>query len=643
MTRKIYAATLTCLSLFFSTFIYGQSWQWGISGGSSDADMNNRNETVIDMATDNAGNIYVLSMVLENNLQVNGHSKTGYGYWDLMVSSFSCDGTYRWSKDIGGSDWDTPIAIKADTIGGVYVTGILALGSVAAGHFDVDTSIPTTKKSMFLVKYDTAGNYKWLRMPQADTVTAQAFSNTGPLDLDVDGTGNIFLFCQLQQGAYASGAYVAPIKGDYILKYNAAGTCTGGFKLEMNIRDVGYLHMSRDHKHGGRYYFACTNVGGPDSMGTNKITHSMYVGAFNSQGQFLWKRENTAQNRGFNSRPAIDDSGYIYLAGDAWYNDTFNNYAVNNLINYHANLPLIMKLDSNGNSKWVVNGSADGPAYAYSIALRTSNEVVVTGNYPRKLIFVGAADTLSQSVNAGYDVYLARFNAHTGQGIFIDSLESSYGFDETPRAMVSNGTGQVYVGGEFAADIRVAHDTLESIGGQSDFFVAKYGCNCAPTAASYASTVNNAAHSADFTYNGSIPYDSLKWTFGDAQQTYTTGITTSHTYAVPGTYNVCVTAYTTCDSNTYCHTVQVAVGVANIAGMENIIIYPNPSSEELHIDNAAQGTKVRLFNVMGQMVYEGMIQGKNDAINISALKQGTYLITLTDNEGHTGTSKLVKE
>ncbi|MBS1583990.1 MAG: T9SS type A sorting domain-containing protein [Bacteroidetes bacterium] len=646
MTRKIYAATLTCLSLFFSTFIYGQSWQWGISGGSSDVDINNFDETVTDMATDKGGNVYVLSKVLQSNLQVDGHPKTGFGDWDIMLSSFSCDGNYRWSKMIGADvGSDAGMAVKTDTLGGVYVTGYMFMGNLGYhGHIDTDTTIATTYKSMFLVKFDTAGIYKWLRLPQADTVTAQAFSITAPLDMDVDGTGNIFMFCQLQQGSYGGGAFIAPVKGDYILKYNATGACTGGFKLEMNIRDVGYLHMSRDHKHGGRYYFAGTNMGGPDSMGTNKITHSMYVGAYNSQGQFLWKRENTSQNRGFNTRPAIDDSGSIVLIGDAWYIDTFNSYVV------HAGamntVPLVVKVDSNGTNKWAQNDSTDvayGGGYGYGIALRTADEVVATGSYAGRMIWKGSPTIPHKQPNGGLDIFVTRFNLHTGEVINVDTLASSWGFDENPSVAVGNGKGQIYIGGEFAADLRVAHDTLESIGGQSDFFVAKYGCNCAPIAASYASTVNNAAHSADFTYNGSVPYDSLKWTFGDAQQTYTTGTTTSHTYAVPGTYNVCVTAYTTCDSNTYCHTVQVAVGVSNIAGMEHIIIYPNPSSDELHIDNAAQGTKVRLFNVMGQMVYEGMIQGKNEAINISALKQGTYLITLTDSKGHTGTSKLVKE
>lgn len=642
MINILRTVSLVALCILASQQISAQGWQWGKRGGSSEFDVNNFNETVVDMATDKNGNVYVLGKVKKLDLSVDGHSLNGFGGWDHVVSSFSCDGTYRWSKVIGTSSNDDARAIKTDTLGGVYIIGSLTMVNNYTGHFDTDTTLAISPKSLYLVKYDTGGNFKWLRMPQADTVTAQSLAGTKAIDLDVDGAGNCYFACQLQQGAYASGAYVAPSLGTYVLQYNAQGNFVSGMQLDMSIYYLIYLHMARDHKN-GRFYFCGYNAGGTNNMGGNPITHSMYAGAFNSQGQFLWERENTAQNRGFNSRPVIDDSGYVYMAGDAWYNDVFNGYSVSNTLNYPANLPFVVKLDSNGNNKWAVNGSADGPAYAYSIALRNNNEVIVSGNYPRKLLFAGAPDTLSQSTNAGYDIYLARFNAHTGVGIFLDSLESSYGYDETPRAMASDGRGNVYVGGEFAADLRVPGDTLQNIGGQTDFFVAKYGCNCGATLANYTANVNNAAHTADFTYTGSAPYDSLKWSFGDNTTANTGNDTISHSYAVPGSYQVCVTVYTACDSNTYCSTVQVAVGVANVPGMADVIIYPNPSAGELHIDHAAIGTTVRIYNIMGQQVYTATVDKDHDTINIAKLSKGTYLISLTDSEGHTGNSKLVKE
>src|ERR1035437_10952072 len=97
---------LISASLFTYQMVYAQSWQWGKRGGSSDAGSGGSDETVIDMATDQHGNIYVLSQVMQTGLSVDGHAITGWGYYDILISSFKCDGTYRWSKDLGGNSDD---------------------------------------------------------------------------------------------------------------------------------------------------------------------------------------------------------------------------------------------------------------------------------------------------------------------------------------------------------------------------------------------------------------------------------------------------------------------------------------------------------------------------------------------------------
>ena len=77
----------------------------------------------MDMATDPHGNVYVLSTVMQTALNVDGHSITGYGAQDILLTSFTCDGTYRWSKDLGGNMKirDLAAAVKSRYAGrGVY-------------------------------------------------------------------------------------------------------------------------------------------------------------------------------------------------------------------------------------------------------------------------------------------------------------------------------------------------------------------------------------------------------------------------------------------------------------------------------------------------------------------------------------------
>lgn len=99
----------TILILLIALSAHSQTWQWGKRGGSTDnlsTIGSSRREEVIAMATDSQKNIYVLSPVGQTLLNIDGNPKTNYGdsssKTDFALSSFSCDGTYRWSKIIGG-------------------------------------------------------------------------------------------------------------------------------------------------------------------------------------------------------------------------------------------------------------------------------------------------------------------------------------------------------------------------------------------------------------------------------------------------------------------------------------------------------------------------------------------------------------
>lgn len=102
MKTKIILLTVCYLMVGFS---YSQSWQWGKRGGSVDQlDYlgSNRQEEVYGIVTDSHNNIYTISYVGKNNLNVDGNPKTNFGddttLTDVCLSSFSCDGSYRWSK-----------------------------------------------------------------------------------------------------------------------------------------------------------------------------------------------------------------------------------------------------------------------------------------------------------------------------------------------------------------------------------------------------------------------------------------------------------------------------------------------------------------------------------------------------------------
>jgi hypothetical protein len=86
---------------------YSQTWQWGKSGGTTDS-FNGLTEQVKSTCTDIYGNVYMVSDVGSTNSQIDGVPKqnynNGFGLRDGIIASFSCNGTYRWSKVFWGGE-----------------------------------------------------------------------------------------------------------------------------------------------------------------------------------------------------------------------------------------------------------------------------------------------------------------------------------------------------------------------------------------------------------------------------------------------------------------------------------------------------------------------------------------------------------
>jgi len=638
--------------LFFHSSVNAQSLRWGAGGGSSDGSTGGPDETVVDMATDPAGNIYVLSNVFQTSLSVAGHSKSAYGSRDIMLSSFTCDGTYRWSKLFGGSSDDVAAAIKTDTLGGVYITGYLASHFITL-HLDSDTSWATgsSYKTLFLAKYDTGGNYKWLNMPESDTVGIAAASHNTAIDMDVDGSGNIYLMTGLLPGSYAGGSFVATSIGVYILKYNSNGFFQNSTKMQIGYTRIGPqgLSMKKDFTL-NRYYITGNGVGITSLVGSltfngTAMTEPLFIGAFDNSGTFLWKRENTSGYGTWFGRAAIDNQHNIYIAGTSQalsIPDTFNSYVVYNSVTIHGTAPLIVKLDTNGTNIWANHASSNNATFASNIILNGSN-VTMAGNYNGKLVCSGLDSLYHPSaIGEGYDIFLLALNASTGTFLKLDSITSGFPDIEFATGITADRHGNVYVGGNFSSSLFVNTDSITSIGGGSDFFVAKYGydnCNC--TTSPVANYTHSGTTTVNFTYTGSTTgLDSVVWTFGDGSTAR--GNTASHTYTTSGTYYACVAVYTACGSNTHCDSVSTTTGVDNVGTFSNINIYPNPMSNTLVIQHAIPGTQLTLFNLMGEQVYHCTITNTTQQINTTQLPRGTYLLQLRTNNGDRMNRTLIK-
>lgn len=654
------------------------SWQWGKRGGTPTTPISSGAfETVLDMATDPNGNVYVLARLAAGLVSdVDGH--TGYNYRDgYCLASWDCRGDFRWLKGMGQSSSEMAY-LGVDSLGGVYISGFM-LGSddnplyPFNGHdyIEDDTIIPSDHKKMCIAKFDTSGHFKWLRRPQPDTSDYRDVWNVkcNISGMSVSLAGDIYLMGYYNPGLYADG-YVIAQSGFYVIRYNKDGVFQETIPMDIETTNQGsttgtqilegvgnialYSHFSRDN-HNGRFYicgrynpdmgtlkFGSVSIQSALSAQTGLDGNPIFLAAFSADGSCLWSKQSDADNYGdITSGAEFDKNGNIYVSGGIYINNTFNGYTSDS---NQSGAPFVMSMDSSGNLLWASNAKITMNCSATGGGL--INGVFGVDGFYGKLIQWDTLKVTTTSPNpmlGNYSIFMTRFNALTGDVISLDSIHSN-----TPNTTSSTLTydlkGNFYVGGRFAYQLFPGNDTLTSIGGHYDWFVAKFGwenCNCEVPVPDFSAS-GGANFGMSFTYSGSTA-NSYEWDFGDGSSSGS-GANPSHTYPHAGSYRVCVTASNSCGSNNTCRTITVGTtGIGEIPGFAEVSVYPNPATQTLTISGASSGTRLGIYDALGRLMLNKTLKGGKDQIDVRQLSAGIYIMRFTDKEGRRGNVKFVKE
>ncbi|MEO6832555.1 MAG: hypothetical protein ABI169_10140, partial [Chitinophagaceae bacterium] len=577
-----------------------QTWQWGKRGGDKFDGINPTPEdAVIDMATDKNGNVYLVAEIEggDGTGDIDGHALAHYGFKDVVVASFSCNGSYRWSKVIGGNYTDFARSIKTDSIGHVYVE--VGVAPAAPVYFDADSTQPASvNKIETLIQYDTSGNFKWLRQPATDTISLVNGNRQISYDVYVAGNGDVYWFTLMTPGLVSGASWVVPQKQPYILKYNAQGVMTDHIAMPMKTDGVIFDAVGLTRSKSGKFIIGGTQDSYSSTkklvVGGTTVNHSTVLLCISPLGTLLWQKENafySLSNRMW-ARPQIDNQGNVYYGGDAAKGDVFNGYTFTNSYpaTFQSSLPYVGKCDSNGAFLWTIGAGGDATNRQNSLVLKNNNEIWLSGS--NNSSHWDATHYIQSAINTGYRIYAARFNS-SGTILSLDTVWGTGGNQFIADCNAVDPKGNLYIGGEFSNDLNVGPNHLINGGGASDFFVAKFGypcyCTTQPTA-SFNSVATG--KTLKFTYTGTTTnIDSVVWSWGDGQQqTVKSGYTTplSHTYTGGGSYTACANVYGSCGSSSYCK--QTALGVSGISAFNGVSIYPNPAATYFTVEGASGAT-----------------------------------------------------
>lgn len=566
--------------ILISHTIHAQSWQWGKRGGSTDNLGLNYIEEVQSIVTDSQNNVYFISSVGKNGLDIDGVIKTNYGdnttLVDVALTSFSCNGTYRWSKIIGGANWDKVDNIMIDQQDNIYISGRFGgcNDSTYPPRIENDVLISQTPQDcslIFLAKFNSNGDFMWIKRPQSSSVSfTEGFGQTNSAGLDIDTLGNTYWLVSLPAGIYENGSFTTTLPGSqsgspyYVLKYDINGNYVSNTYLDLQLQ-FGYarnLKFKRNSNNGSFYFTSVKGVNSDTAVvGGQTITHTAFLSCFNDLGQFQWVREDTATTPGslFLYNLAFDSANNIYLGGRLT-GLNFNNFL--GLVIPETIIPgFIMKVNPTATSLLWSSYNNTGTLQRGAIVLN-GNEIAYT-SYCAGTNFTWGSQTLNASgTNQGTEVLLARFNKDTGACIQLTKIPGNVGYDDAGTALAVDSSGDYILGGGTGGQLTFTTNSTNTIGPQSDFFVAKY------------STSTCSLATEDFIDEG-------------------------------------------------------------------LQIFPNPANSFFTI-TASEKLNYFIYNITGGLLKRGIVSETNNSIDVSDLSSGCYLVTTITDTGVVNRGKLVK-
>ncbi|MGB3946817.1 MAG: SBBP repeat-containing protein [Bacteroidia bacterium] len=300
------------------------------------------------------------------------------GNFDAFVSKYDKNGNLVWSKQFGGSLFESGNSIALDTMGNVYATGAFA------GTADFDPSgatfnlTSTGSSDIYINKLDSLGNFVW-------AINMGSTSGDEGLSITTDLSGNVY--------------------------------STGYF------RDIADFDPS-------------IGVSNLTSIGNQDI----YVAKFDNAGTFIWAKSVGSTNADRSTTIAVDTAQNVYISG--YYGGTIDfdpdggTYTLNNGGNDDA---FVAKLDNSGALVWAHGFGVFPSELGYSIKVSESGYVYTVGFFLNTVDFDPSTEIVNLNSGSG-SVYILKFNNDgtlnwarqiasaydRGQCIALDAQENLY-------------------------------------------------------------------------------------------------------------------------------------------------------------------------------------------------------------------------
>lgn len=542
--------------------------------------------------------------------------------------------TFQWTKTMGGSSPDYGQSIAVDPSGNIYTTGSFQ-GTV---DFDPNAGIVNLTasggSSMFISKLNSLGNLIWAKSigPISGSLSASGFSIALDIAGNVYTTGYFQGTTDFDPGLGTFNLTTSGFNDDiFISKLDSSGNFIWAKGMGGSSDEIG-LTISLDAS-GNVYtsgYFEGT-VDFDPNVGIVNLTptgsHDIFISKLDPSGNFLWAKHLEGMGTSFDNGWSVvtSASGNIYLTGAFQSTIDFDPSAgAINLTSAGSSDIFILKLDSSGNFIWAKQTGGASNDVGLSIKLDESENIYTTGQFTDIVDFDpnGGTFYLTSAISGSTDIFISKIDS-TGnfiwaKGFGCPTVDGGY-------SIALDSYSNVYTTGFFTgtADFDPGAGVFNLTSSYQDVFISKLDVSGNFV---WAKNIGGVGYNR----GSSISAD-------DSGNVFTTGHFSGTADFDPdtGIFNLNSTGGS---YDIFIHKMsQLPVGMDENKTENNVLLYPNPSSNQFYLEyNLFEVKEARfiIYDIAGKILFENVLQGGNRTEEITDLNlaNGIYLYKIISSD-----------
>ncbi len=332
---------------------------------------------------------------------------------DIFLSQFGPDGSYHWTRVLGGSAYDYVLGVATNVSGDIWIAGTFRdIVDFNPGP-ETDLRAAIGGNDFFVSKFGIDASYQWTQ-----TIGGNGLDNAQAIA--VDNQSNVYVAGYFQNSVDFDPGPMTDLHSSngnrdiFLSHFDSNGVYQWTRSMGSNGVDEAFAITVKQNTLYVAGQFANDvdfNPGPEIDMRHANGAQDAFLCSFDVDGSYRWARSfGSGQNDGAYSVVA-DSLANVWVCGFFRNNVDFDpDIGADFRSSNGGNDIFVSRFDSNGNHQWVQTTGGTGTDEASAIALASSGSILLTGMFWNSIDFDPSAN-VDLHISSGFtDCFLSRWN-----------------------------------------------------------------------------------------------------------------------------------------------------------------------------------------------------------------------------------------